>query len=248
MKYSIVIPTYNHCNDLLKPCLESIFTYSNITDIELIISANGCNDSTFEYLGSLKEKFSYLGLSDNIKIAWDDKPLGYAKATNAGVKLATTDKIVLLNNDAILLEQYKNQWLDLLNAPFDKPATGISTVLVQYSEVLKKDFAIFFCVMIRRKVFDKIGLLSEDYGVGGHEDTDFCAEAELAGFTIEQQVKLEWSNEANMHVGYFPIYHKGEGTVHDPKLVQNWDKIFKENKLRLAKKYNMEWYEANKNI
>ena len=46
MRYSIVIPTYNHCEDLLKPCLESIFKYTDMTDVELVISANGCTDNT----------------------------------------------------------------------------------------------------------------------------------------------------------------------------------------------------------
>jgi len=49
-----------------------------------------------------------------------------------------------------------------------------------------------------------------------------------------------------LHVGTFPIYHRGEGTVHDPNLVQNWNQTFRNNELRLAKKYNLEWYEANK--
>lgn len=31
-KYSIVIPTYNHCDDLLRPCVESIYKY---TDMEV---------------------------------------------------------------------------------------------------------------------------------------------------------------------------------------------------------------------
>jgi len=55
MKYSIVIPTYNHCEDLLKPCLESIFKYTDMTDVELVISANGCKDGTSDYLKALKE-------------------------------------------------------------------------------------------------------------------------------------------------------------------------------------------------
>ena len=246
MKYSIVIPTYNHCNDLLKPCIESIFEYSNITDIELIISANGCTDNTLEYLGNLKEKFNYLRLENHLKIVWDNNPLGYPKATNAGIKVVTTDRIVLLNNDAVLLPQNKNDWLTLLNNGFDDSNCGITAVLLKYSEIIKRNFGIFFCVMIDRKVFDKIGLLNEDYGTGSGEDIEFCMEAELAGFSIIQPVQMVWSNEAMLHVGTFPIYHRGEGTVHDPNLVQNWNQTFRNNELRLAKKYNLEWYEANK--
>ena len=103
MKYSIVIPTYNHCDDLLKPCIESIFKYTNVCDIELIVSANGCKDNSFEYLGSLKEKFTSLGLGNNFKVVWNSDPIGYSRATNEGIKVATTNFIVLLNNDTILV-------------------------------------------------------------------------------------------------------------------------------------------------
>jgi FkbM family methyltransferase len=46
-----------------------------------------------------------------------------------------------------------------------------------------------------------------------------------------------------MYVGSFPIYHKGEGTVHDATLVPDWDRIFNENSLTLARKYNPAWYQ-----
>lgn len=244
MKYSIVIPTYNHCKDLLQPCIESVLQYSNVVDIELIISANGCTDSTFEYIASLQEKFNYLGLSENFKYTWSTAALGYSRATNAGIQLATTDKIVLLNNDTVLLGQNKNDWLNILNSPFDtNPKCGITCIIKGPSEPAGRDFAVFFCVMIHKKVFDKIGLLNTDYGVGGGEDTEFCIEAEDAGFEVVEAVAKQWSPEAQLFVGDFPIYHKGEGTVHDTTLVPNYTDVFLENSLRLAKKYNPKWYQ-----
>ena len=50
MTYSIVIPTYNYCNDLLKPCLESIIKYTDLLDLEVLVVANGCTDNTKEYV------------------------------------------------------------------------------------------------------------------------------------------------------------------------------------------------------
>lgn len=248
MRYSIVIPTYNHCDKYLKPCLDAIFKYSSISDIELIISANGCKDNTFDFLNELKLKFDYLGLENNLKIVWHDEAIGYAKATNAGIKVATTNKIVLLNNDAILIYQGKNDWLNYLESSFIKlPNCAVSAVLFRHSEITLRQFGVFFCVMVDRKVFDTIGLLDEDFEVGGSEDIDFCMRAELAGFVIDQPLKMIWNDEAMTHIGSFPIYHRGEGTVHDTSLVQNWDKIFKKNELRLAQKYNLEYYELHKN-
>jgi FkbM family methyltransferase len=244
MKYTIVIPTYNHCDDLLKPCIDSIFKYTNIYDIELIISANGCKDNTFSYLQTLKKKYQLLHLENNFKIVWNDQPLGYSKACNVAITEATTDLIVLLNNDAVLLPQNRNDWLSLLENPFNTNKNcGISCVIKGPSEPAGRDFAIFFCVMIHRKVFDKIGLLSLDYGVGGGEDTEFSIECENAGFEVLECMKNQWDSTNQIFSGNFPIYHKGEGTLHDKNLVPEWDDIFLTNSLTLAKKYNPKWYQ-----
>lgn len=244
MKYSVVIPTYNHCDDLLKPCVESIFKYTDVTDIELIISANGCKDNTFAYLGSLKERYKNLGISENLKVVWNEDALGYSRACNAGIEVATTDLIVLLNNDTVLLEQERNRWLKQLESVFiGNDKAGISCLIKSESEPAGHDFAIFFCVMIHRRVFDKIGLLSLDYGVGGGEDTEFSIECERAGFQVLECVGKEWNVAAGMYCGDFPIYHLGEGTVHDKELVPEWEDIFLTNSLTLARKYNPHWYQ-----
>ena len=242
MKYSIVIPTYNHCDDLLKPCVDSILKYSNIADIELIISYNGCTDETKHYVTYLTRMFEQKGLGDNIKYFGTEKPLGYPKATNIGIELATAEKIVLLNNDTILLEQPKNKWLELLEAPFlSNPKCGISGPIMSHSPETNRDFMIFFCVMIDRKVFDTIGLLNEEYGTGSGEDTEFCIEAVNAGFEQFECLPKKVLDE-HSYTGDFPIYHVGEATVQDKNLVQNWKETFYKNGLRLAKKYNLEHY------
>ena len=218
MKYSVVIPTYNHCEKYLKPCVDSVIKYSNMDNVELIISANGCTDNTRAYL-------DYLATSvPNLYVTWSNSPLGFAKATNNGIRVAKGDKIVLLNNDTVILD---HNWLEKLDTNAD-----ISAVWTQFSQITQRRFAVFFCVMIDPKVFQIIGLLNEEYGIGGCEDIEFCYKAEEAGFKIT----------ANWDDGSFPIYHKAEGTVHDTNLVQDWDNIFLLNELQLAKKYNPEWY------
>ena len=234
MKYSIVIPTYNHCEKYLKPCIDSIIKYSDMTNIELVVSANGCKDNSKAYLEYLKTAIPTL------KVVWSDEALGYSKATNEGIKVATTNHIILLNNDTLFLEQNKDQWLDILSKPFSDPDCGISCIIKGHSEPADKMFAVFFCVMVHRKVFDKIGLLNEEYGVGGGEDTEFSIETEKAGFKVIEAFEKLW--DGSQYTGGFPIYHKGEGTMHDTSLVQGWDNIFLQNSLKLAKKYNYEWY------
>ena len=221
-KYSVVIPTYNNCEKYLKPCIDSIIKYTEIADIELIISANGCTDNTDAYLTYLET------VIPNLYIIWDKESLGFAKATNKGIEASTCNKIVLLNNDTLLLEQPKNQWLNRL----DDFHADIASVLTQYSPITKQNFGVFFCTMIDRKVFDTIGLLDESFETGGCEDIDFCFRADQNGFSL-------------VDVGFkgdFPIYHIAEGTVHDNSLVQDWKQKFYKNELKLAKKYNPEHY------
>lgn len=236
MKYSIVIPTYNHCETYLKPCIDSIIKYSTMQDVELIVSANGCTDNTFAYL-------NYLGTAiPNVKVVWSDEPLGYPKAVNKGIELASADKIVLLNNDTILLDQPVNTWLDMMNAPFlADESVGIVGPVIQHSPEAGHDFCVFFCAMIHKKVFEKIGLLNEEYGIGTGEDTEFSIEAVRAGFKmVETSPKQILS--PTMYTGYFPIYHKGEGTVHDTNLVKDFNSVFERNCRKLARKYNPEHY------
>lgn len=42
----------------------------------------------------------------------------------------------------------------------------------------------FFATLITKKVWDKIGILSEDYGMGFGDDDDYCLRARHAGFKI----------------------------------------------------------------
>lgn len=246
MKYSIVIPTYNHCDDLLKPCIESVIQYTDMSNVELIVSANGCTDNTGTYLDNLQIQFNELGLYNNLKVVWNNAALGFAKATNEGIKVATTDKIVLLNNDTVLLGQVKNTWLNLLEAPFLSNAKcGVSTVIEGFSPSAGGTYPIFFCVMIDRTVFDTIGLLNEAYGVGGGEDTEFSIEAKAAGFDISLALDMQYSHDIGTNVGQFPIYHIGEGTMHDASLVPDHNNVIRENSIRLAKKYNPKWLLEN---
>jgi len=126
MKYSVVIPTYNHCDDFLKPCIESIVEYTDLNDVEIIVSANGCTDNTKVYLDELKT------IIPNLKTVWSDAPLGYPKATNLGIQASSGEKIVLLNNDTKFLNQEKNTWLNLLAAGFENPKCGITCVVKEY--------------------------------------------------------------------------------------------------------------------
>jgi GT2 family glycosyltransferase len=241
-KYSIIIPTYNHCDDLLKPCVESILAHTSMSDVELIISANGCVDETKSYVENLIRDFTEIGFPHTVKLCWNDEPLGYAKACNSAIHIASADRIVLLNNDCVLLSQPTNSWLEMLDESFTRDAQcGISCVIKGICEPVARDFAMFFCVMIHKKVFDKIGLLNTDYGVGGGEDVEFSIEAERAGFHVNSCVDIRWIQDAKLHTGAYPIHHYGERTMYDTTLVSDYKLIVKMHSKKLAAKYNPQW-------
>jgi len=235
MKYTIVIPTHQHCDDLLKPCVESILKYTNMEDTELLIVANGCTDGTYDYLNELSARKDIVG-----NFIFEEKALGYTKATNLGIKAARGEYIILLNNDTILLDQQKNQWIDTLEAPFkiDK-SVGITGPLKSYSPEARHEFMIFFCFMIPKRVFDDVGLLNEIYSPGAGEDTEFCIEAEKKGYRTVQVPGEQLSTANGYMTGTFPILHKAESTMLDADHAEEWYKVVERNKKKLEEKYGL---------
>lgn len=225
---SIVIPTHNHCEDLLKPCLESIIKNTDLTNVEVIVVANGCKDNTKEYVKSLGKPF---------KLLWIDEGLGFIKATNLGVRMSEGEIIILLNNDVVILDQPKNLWIDRLVSPL-KDDVGITCPVKIYSPDAERDFAIFFCAAIRREIFDKIGYLDEIFHPGYGDDIDFSIRVEQLGYKV-LQVSNVIENKNGINVIDFPIYHIGEATVLDSEHSEEWYKIVKRNQMILQNKYKL---------
>ena len=224
-KISIVIPTYNHLDDCLKPCIESIQKYTDFTkyDIEIIIVNNGSNEETNKYLGTLPTPY--------FKTIWFHDAIGYTKASNFGIMSSSGDFVVLLNNDTVILGE---NWLDMLISPFSDVSVGITGPCLNYCPHAKRNFLIFFCVMIRKEMFNKIGRLDEIFSPGFGEDTDFCAKIENLGYKLVQvpNGSLFIDKEQNRLVGNFPIFHAGEKTFSEVKdvslIIERNSKILKD--------------------
>ncbi len=245
IKYSIIIPTYNHFEDALKPCLESILKYTNFKNIELIIVGNGCTDGTHEYLFNLKEK-----MGKNLKIIWKSKPIGYTKAINLGIKQAKGEYIILLNNDIEILESEKNKWIDLLEEPFKLDSkVGMTGPMIGFCPISKQEFLIFFCVMFKNKLIDEIGLLDEIFNPGFGEDTDFCAKVLNLGYKLVQvPLKQEYHYTNERMIGEYPIWHKGELTFEENPEHKS---LVERNRLILLKRYqsgNIKLHLGDKNL
>lgn len=248
IKYSIVIPTFNHLQDLLIPCLDSVIsTYMYNENIktgtmEVIIVANGCTDGTIEYLQNRNVNSN----GTIVKLLQFPEPLGYTRAANEGIKVSRGEYVVLLNNDVVV---YDKDWLEKLSEPFvtvtdkgydsdgilrdiyfRKSNVGETGALLRKSHVEGlEDFIIGFCSMIPRKVLNEVGLMDEQFSPGGMDDADLSIRIQRAGYDI-LPVKLN-------------LYHPNESsTFHDLDTNQElfggkWQEIFDKNIQKLKDKW-----------
>ena len=183
MKASVVIPVLNQLR-FTRICLESLLP-ALPEECEVIVIDNGSSDGTAEYLSDFPD----------IRVITNRKNLGCAVAWNQGIKAAQAPWIVIVNNDVILAES----WLDgLLEFAAEKNADIVSPAfregeynydIAEYSKefiskmrfVARMGIAQGICFMVRRRVFDLIGLFDENFRIGQFEDADFFRRARLEG-------------------------------------------------------------------
>lgn len=91
-KVSIIIPNKNHCEDL-KRCIRSIKRLTTYSNYEIVIVDNQSNEE------DLVEFYDQLRCDDRINIVSFDKEFNYSEANNFGVRYATGEYYILLNND-----------------------------------------------------------------------------------------------------------------------------------------------------
>ncbi|MFA4871575.1 MAG: glycosyltransferase family 2 protein [Patescibacteria group bacterium] len=93
MKISIIIISWQ-VKELLRKCLESIYKNQGGLSLEIFVVDNASADGSVEMI---KNEFSWVRPMSN------EKNLGFARANNQAIKLATGDYILLLNPDTELL-------------------------------------------------------------------------------------------------------------------------------------------------
>lgn len=228
-KYSIVIPTYNHLQDCLEPCLQSLIQHTDFKDVEVIIVANGCTDNTVPFVKTLAEKYPF-------RLIVSEQPLGYTKATNLGIKASSGQFVILLNNDNVIMPSDKS-WIQILQEPMTDEMVAITGAAKNFHRETGSEFLLFFCVMIRRSVFNVVGYLDEEFNPGYGEDIDFCNKLRFAGYKIVQvpdDIHLTDIRPRESHTIKFPIWHKGSVTVNE---ISSWSVVVPRNELLLIDRY-----------
>jgi len=193
-KSSIVIPTYNG-KELLKDCIYAIRQHTP-EPVELIVVDNGSTDGTADICR--QEKVTFISLPDN---------RGFPAACNAGLKLATGDTLLLLNNDVLVTPHWLTHLLACLSSAPDIGVVGPMTNFASGRQQIEEPYTnledmsrrynaskperwlpaqriVGLCFLFKRELLDRIGLLDEGYGAGHFEDDDYCYRARMAGYRL----------------------------------------------------------------
>ena len=198
MSCDIVIAVWN-LKEYTKNCIESIIKNTEYP-YRLIVTDNGSEAETREYLESLKND-SRLKAHDYTLIR-NEENLGATKALNQGLRLSKGKYAMILNNDTIMTKGWLSKMVRTAESSKDIGIVNPNSnnlgsrapwwmSLEKYAERLKKRYkdrymematAVGFCYMIKREVINKIGILSEEYGLGNFEETEYSIRAARSGY------------------------------------------------------------------
>lgn len=208
MVTSIVILTYNQL-EYSKQCIDSIRKYTNKDEYEIIVVDNGSKDETV----------SWLEAQDDIRIIKNEVNLGFPKGCNQGIRIANGDNILLLNNDVVVTKNWLSNLINCLYKEENIGAVGPTTNYCSYYTSIPayyksldemQNFAesfnkldetkwiqriklVGFCMLIKKKVLDEVGLLDERFTPGNYEDDD------LSLRIIEKGYKLYLCKDTFVH-------------------------------------------------
>ncbi len=204
---SILIPNYNHIEDLDK-CIKSIINKSTYKNYEIIIIENNSNEETFRYYETLK-------VYPQIKVVvYKTDTFNYSAINNYGVQFALGEHIILLNND---IEVISEGWIEEMLMLSQRKDVGIVGAKLYYPNdtiqhagvvlgmggvaghifrtmprnsagyfgraiyVGNYSIVTFACAMMKRSVFDEVGGLDEGFAVA-FNDVDMCMRVLKAGY------------------------------------------------------------------
>lgn len=233
----LVLLCYGKFATTTKPCLDSLLTDCVNSNFRLTVVDNGSYDN------SDNELREYLKPYPQVRAEYLDKNIGFSGGMNYGASLAEGEWLLLISNDTIfspgslfsLYQSLREQAADVgLVGPITNAAGNGQGYKISgnASEVLEKAKFVqqfschvlipsyrldFFCVAIRKSLWDRLDGFDPVFGKGYYEDTDFSMRAKSVG-----------SRMAICEDAF--VYHVGAATFStDPKtrnLIKRNKKIF----------------------
>lgn len=185
----ILILQYNNADYTVK-LLESIKKYTK--DYRVIFIDNASQKEELEKVKVVLKTMPHI-LIEN------EENLGFVKGQNMAIARSTADYICIQNNDTEVEEGWLYKLLEVFKEHPNAGAVGPTTIIADSwqnkENVLKvwgelprvsriNGMLAFFCTVIKREVIQKVGYLSEEYGIGFGDDDDYCERMKEAGFEL----------------------------------------------------------------
>ena len=201
---SVVVVSYNQWH-LTERCLASLEANSDSQSLDVIVVDNGSKDETPTQLALWAAK-----APGRRKVIANEGNHGFGGAVNQGLAVSTGSFLVVLNNDTMvspgwargLRRHFENdprlgivcpitnnigneaQVVLAGSTPAEVFASAKSYSLAKSGHTLPLSIAAFFCVMMPRAVYTRIGNLDEQFFPGYFEDDDYCLRIKEAGWGI----------------------------------------------------------------
>lgn len=243
---SIIVVTYNNLA-LTRLCLESLIRNTDYPNYEVVVVDNHSVDDTASYLRYLAARHPH------IQVILNSTNAGFARANNQGIARSTGEAIVLLNNDTIvppgwlsrLLRHLENESVGMVGPMTNFVGNEAKVEVPYYTWAEMEQFArahtwahdgrvadihmlAMFCVAFRRRIYEQVGPLDEQFGVGMFEDDDYAMRIKVLGLRVICAADVF-------------VHHFGQAAF--KKLIERgeYNDIFNENRRRYETKWNVEW-------
>jgi GT2 family glycosyltransferase/glycosyltransferase involved in cell wall biosynthesis len=203
-KVSIIVLSYMNWA-FTEATLRSVLAFSDYDNLEVLVVDNG---STDEIVHQLRE---FVARDERMQLILNGENLGYAAGNNVGLRRASGDYVVLLNNDTFVTRGWvadlirplkldssiglvspttnnigNEQKITISYRSMEEMARTSRSFVRQHARArFDTDSVAFFCAATRRDVLDSVGLLDETFGLGFFEDDDYCQRVLAAGYTIQ---------------------------------------------------------------
>lgn len=181
---SVIVPACGQV-ELTRRCVDSVRRWTTDVPWELVLVSNGSTPEEADELAVL--------VGGDGRFVHFDEMIGYPRAINEGVRLASGEYVCLMNNDAAFTGPWAGRLISQL-ADGDDVVSPIVDRIGQPCQQLGHVWApgrlaavgmlFFVCVVLRRSLFDEIGGMDERFGLGNGEDVVFCEAVKALGGTL----------------------------------------------------------------
>jgi N-acetylglucosaminyl-diphospho-decaprenol L-rhamnosyltransferase len=118
LQLSIIIVNYN-VKYFLEQCLCSIIKAIENIDAEIFVIDNNSTDGSKEF---------FINRFPDVRFTWKSENVGFAKANNEALQVATGDKILFLNPDTIVAEDCFEKCLNFFSTTKNIGAVGVRMI------------------------------------------------------------------------------------------------------------------------